>query len=153
MPVIDPAFMTTDFDIKAAVESINTAIRYTSASPWTGYNLGPFGPFGTAINSGNASVLETYVRDFGSSAFHAVGTAAISSTSAAFGVVNPDLTVKGVTGLRVVDASVFVSVFFEFGANFQTVTNSLQPFIPSCHTQGPIYLLAERASDLIKAAA
>ncbi|PPQ97820.1 hypothetical protein CVT26_012921 [Gymnopilus dilepis] len=134
MPAIDPAFMTTDFDIKAAVESINTAIRYTSASPWSGYNLGPFGPFGTAISSGNASVLETYVRDFGTSAFHPVGTAAISSTKAAFGVVNPDLTVKGVTGLRVVDASVF-------------------PFIPSCHTQGTIYLLAERASDLIKAAA
>ena len=37
--------------------------------------------------------------------FHAVGTAAMSEYGASWGVLDPDLKVKGTTGLRVVDAS------------------------------------------------
>ena len=40
------------------------------------------------------------------SVFHAVGTAAISQRDASWGVLDPDLRVKGTKGLRVVDASV-----------------------------------------------
>jgi choline dehydrogenase-like flavoprotein len=39
---------------------------------------------------------------------HLVGSAAMSAPDADYGVVNPDLRVKGVTGLRIVDASVMV---------------------------------------------
>jgi choline dehydrogenase-like flavoprotein len=42
--------------------------------------------------------------------WHPVGSAAMTAKNAGFGVVNPDLTVKGVKGLRVIDASVFVSI-------------------------------------------
>ena len=41
----------------------------------------------------------------GCSVFHAVGTAAISRCDAPWGVLDPDLRVKGTAGLRVVDAS------------------------------------------------
>ncbi|KAF8332791.1 uncharacterized protein EI90DRAFT_2917798 [Cantharellus anzutake] len=46
------------------------------------------------------------------------------------GVVNPDLTVKGIKKLRVIDASIF-------------------PFIPAAHPQIPIYAIAELASEII----
>jgi choline dehydrogenase len=49
-------------------------------------------------------------------------------------VVGPDFRVKGVKGLRIVDASVF-------------------PFIPAAHATVPNYILAERAADIIKATA
>ena len=41
----------------------------------------------------------------GCSDYHGVGTAAMSSRGAQWGVLDPDLRVKGTTGLRVVDAS------------------------------------------------
>lgn len=63
---------------------------------------------------------------------HALGTAAMSPKNANYGVVDPDLRVKGAAGLRIVDASVL-------------------PKAPSAHTQAPVYIIAERASELIKA--
>jgi choline dehydrogenase-like flavoprotein len=64
--------------------------------------------------------------------WHAVGTASVSPRGAVWGVLDPDLTVKKTIGLSVVDAAAI-------------------PYVPTAHTQGPIYLWAERAADVIKA--
>jgi choline dehydrogenase-like flavoprotein len=55
----------------------------------------------------------------------------MSPRGASWGVVDPDMKVKGAIGLRVVDASVL-------------------PRVPTGHTQGPVYLMAERAAALIR---
>ncbi|KAF9075441.1 aryl-alcohol oxidase [Rhodocollybia butyracea] len=135
-PLINPAFLSTDFDIFAMRESVRTGIQFLKAPVWNGYILN--NPAILMVPGTNASFdassdeqLDDYIRNNTGSSAHAVGTAAMSRSDSDFGVVNPDFGVKGVRGLRVIDASVF-------------------PFVPSAHTQAPVYAISERASDIIK---
>ncbi|KDQ32953.1 hypothetical protein PLEOSDRAFT_1032666 [Pleurotus ostreatus PC15] len=127
-PLINPGFFTSDFDVFAMRSVVKMAKRFVGAAAWSGWVTGPAGDLAQANSD---EEIDEYVRRNSGSTCHAVGTAAMSAVDAPFGVVNPDLRVKGVRGLRVVDASVF-------------------PFIPAAHPQVPIYIVAERASDLIK---
>lgn len=91
-------------------ESVKTIKRFVAAPAFSDYVIGPFGtPFSTATTDAQ---IEDYVRGLTTTIFHPVGTAAMSSKLSKSGVVNPDLTVKGIEGLRIVDASVFVSNSF-----------------------------------------
>lgn len=58
------------------------------------------------------AMLGQFVRNNAASNGHPVGTASMSPFGASYGVVEPDLRLKGVTGLRVIDASVLVSTPF-----------------------------------------
>ncbi|KAJ8509457.1 hypothetical protein ONZ45_g8377 [Pleurotus djamor] len=126
-PIIDPGFLTSPLDVRIYREAYKAVHRFISAPVFDGYILGPFG-------EGNATTddeIDAYVRKYTTSVWHPVGTAAMSQVHSKSGVVNPDLTVKGVSGLRVVDASIM-------------------PYIVAAHTQAAVYVIAERASDLIK---
>lgn len=128
-------------------EAIKLAAHFFTAPAWKGYVIGPIGPLANATSD---DLLDQYVRNFTGTGAHPVGTAAMSSRNANYGVVNPDLLVKGVTGLRIVDASIMVSDLTVWIGVFAQ-TNSAQPFIPTAHTQAAVYIIAERAADLIKA--
>ena len=73
--------------------------------------------------------LATFVREHAQTAFHPVGTCRMDSDAA---VVDSELRVRGLDGLRVVDASVM-------------------PRIIRGHTHAPTVMIAERAADLIRA--
>ncbi|KAH9054134.1 aryl-alcohol-oxidase from pleurotus Eryingii [Lactarius vividus] len=127
-PIIDPAFISTDFDIFAITEAVKAAQRFMAASPWQGFVLGQFGNFENVTTD---EQIAAYARNNAATVFHPVGTAFMSAAGAKNGVVNPDLTVKNTVGLRVVDASIF-------------------PYIPSMHPQGSVYIIAERAAAIIR---
>jgi choline dehydrogenase-like flavoprotein len=73
--------------------------------------------------------LATFVREHAQTAFHPVGTCRMDSDAA---VVDSELRVRGLDGLRVVDASVM-------------------PRIIRGHIHAPTVMIAERAADLIRA--
>ncbi|KAF8888805.1 alcohol oxidase [Infundibulicybe gibba] len=129
-PIIDPGLLKTEFDRTVMREAIKSIKRFYAAPAWAGYVIGPANGLEKAVDDAS---IDKYVRDTAGSIFHPLGTASMSPKGAKTGVVDPDLRVKKVSGLRVVDVSVL-------------------PFEPSGHTQTPAYVIGERASDLIKAA-
>ena len=108
-PLIDPQFLTTEFDVIAMRECVRAIKRFVAAPAWADSVLSSFGP---QLSATSDSDIDEYVRGLAGTAFHPFGTAAMSSHLKP-GVVDHDLLVKGADGLRIVDASVFVS-FVQF---------------------------------------
>jgi choline dehydrogenase len=77
----------------------------------------------------DAELLD-FVRSSVVTLYHPVGTCAMGSDHRRGSVLDPELQVRGVTGLRVVDASVM-------------------PSVPRGNTNAPVIAMAERAADLI----
>ncbi|KAK7464989.1 hypothetical protein VKT23_006198 [Stygiomarasmius scandens] len=124
-PVINPNLLGSDFDMFTMRAAVLSARHFLTAPAWSDYVLSPL------VNATTDEELDTFIRNNTRTIFHPVGTAAMTPIDAGYGVVNPDLKVKGVENLRIVDASIL-------------------PFIPAAHTQVPVYIVAERASDIIK---
>ena len=123
-PLIDPQYLTTEFDVVAIRECVRAIKRFIAAPAWADYVLSPYG----SLSATSDSDIDEYARELVNTAYHPVGTAAMSSHSEP-GVVDPDLLVKGADGLRIVDASVFVScIELEIGKT----TYSIFCFVALC---------------------
>jgi choline dehydrogenase-like flavoprotein len=106
MPLIDPGMLNSAFDVQAFMESFKSASRFFGAPAWSDFVLNITGPIASATTDDE---LEEVIRASVFPSGHIVGTAAMSAKHADHGVVDPDLKLKHVSGLRVVDASVMVS--------------------------------------------
>ena len=127
-PEIQPNYLSTDCDRLTAARAIRLTRKIMAQSPMAKYAPEEFKPgpwFQTDLE------LAQGAGEIASTIFHPVGTARMGADEAS--VVDPELRVRGVDGLRVVDASVM-------------------PRITSGNTNSPTIMIAERASDLIKQA-
>ncbi len=112
MPLIDPNILTTDMDVFQLKEAIKMSFKYLSSPTWTSYIGDPVDSLADLVNSEfDDNAFNDFLRGTAFSAFHMVGSCAMSAEGHSWGVVNPDLRVKGLKGLRIVDASVLVSRF------------------------------------------
>ncbi|PPQ90236.1 hypothetical protein CVT25_012995 [Psilocybe cyanescens] len=127
-PIIDPALLASDEDMKVMIFALRQAFQFLTAPVWKNIVVGPI--FNLTAKSTDEQFM-SYIRQHTGTVFHPVGTAAMSAKNSHYGVVDPDLRVKGVTGLRIADASIF-------------------PFIPTAHPQAAVYVVGEKASDMIK---
>jgi choline dehydrogenase len=128
-PLIAPNYLSTDEDRKVAADSIRLTRRIV-ASP----ALAPYKPQehlpGVAFQTDEE--LAEAAGAIGTTIFHPVGTCRMGSADDGDAVVDNRLRVRGIAGLRVVDASVM-------------------PLITSGNTNSPTIMIAERASDMIRA--
>ncbi|KAK7052417.1 pyranose dehydrogenase 3 [Favolaschia claudopus] len=129
-PLIDAGLLQSDFDVFVIQEAIKMAQKFVTAPVWKGYILEQITP---PTNITTDSALRDFIRSTAGTSSHLAGSAGMSARNAGYGVVDPDLLLKGAVGVRIVDASVL-------------------PRIPSAHTQAATYVIAERGSDLIKQA-
>lgn len=137
--------LQNDLDIFTLREGIKRANQFYSAPTWQDSIIGPT----QDLENVTTAALDEIIRNSAGVGLHMVGSAAMSPRDATWGVVNPDLLVKGVDGLRIVDASVLVSPIFRV-AGVIIPSNLHKPFVPSAHTQAATYVVAERGADLIK---
>lgn len=126
-PAIQPKYLSTEYDRRIMIEGAKLARRIVASPSFSPYVLDEYKP-GRAVAS-DEQLLDA-IRNAGSSGYHPVGTCRMGSDDAA--VVDPQLRVRGVEGLRVVDASVM-------------------PVLVSGNTNAATLMIAEKAADLMRA--
>lgn len=107
MPLVNLGYLTHPFDILAFKEGIRIAKRWFEGPAYEGYITGFLGPDPDVLPEDE---FENALKERVSMWWHPVGTVSMSPKGAKYGVLDPDLRVKGVKGLRVVDASAIVSI-------------------------------------------
>ncbi|GAA2422719.1 GMC family oxidoreductase N-terminal domain-containing protein [Actinomadura vinacea] len=126
-PLIDPAYLADKADVDILVAGVRQARQIAATAPLADVVGGEWAP-GEQIDGDEA--LAGFVRHACATLFHPTSTCAMGASEDT--VCDPDLRVRGVEGLRVVDASVM-------------------PSVPRGNTNAPTIAIAERAADLIRA--
>lgn len=114
IPLVSPNLLNEEIDLLIVREAIKSARRFMAAPAWDGYVLGSLNN-----NATTDEEIDEFVRNNAVSFFHPVSTSSMSPKGAQYGVVDPDLLVKGVEGLRIVDASVIVRVLLHLGLKWR----------------------------------
>jgi choline dehydrogenase len=125
-PAIRPRYLSDAADREAIVAGLEFARRLCAAPALAPFRDAEVVP-GPAVNS--ADELLDYARRNGSTVYHAVGTCQMGIHARA--VVDDRLRVRGLGGLRVIDASVM-------------------PTITSTNTNATTIMIAEKGADLVR---
>ena len=118
-PLIDAGYLTDPSDLTRLVDALEVILDIAGQQPLAGRLGDRYELTGT-----DRSSLANWVAVKAETTYHPTSTAAIGA------VVDDELSVHGVSGLRVVDASVM-------------------PSVPRGNTNAPTIMVAERAADLI----
>jgi choline dehydrogenase len=125
-PVIDPNYLATDMDrrtMRDSVRMVRDIIRQKALGLYRGPEMMP----GAAVQTD--SEIDAFIREKGETIYHPVGTCRMGADDKS--VVDAELKVRGVAGLRVVDASVM-------------------PTLVGGNTNAPTIMIAEKAADMIR---
>ena len=117
-------FLTTDEDRQSMLAGMRMALAIAEQSALKAVERAPF----SVPESDSDADLMTFIKRVSQTVYHATSSCAMGS------VVDSELRVYGYEGLRVVDASVM-------------------PTVTRGNTNAPVMMIAERAADLIRAAA
>lgn len=128
-PVLRPNYLSAPSDMHLMLESAKLGRKIAETPPFRNLIEEEIWP-GARIQS--EEEMMAYIRAVGSTVYHPCGTNRMGADERS--VVDTNLKVRGVEGLRVVDASVF-------------------PLVPSSNIHPAVLMLAEKAADMVKRAA
>lgn len=126
-PFIRPNYLSTDEDQRVAVDSLRLVRHIVSMPALRKYRPEEYKP---GANLTTDEELLNGARDIGTTIFHPVGTAKMGIDSDPMAVTDGRLRVRGIEGLRVIDASVM-------------------PTITSGNTNSPTLMIAEKGAAMI----
>jgi choline dehydrogenase len=122
---IQPNFLAEPADLAALAQAVETITDLSETPAYRGLIASKVAPRGRLTRAERIA----FIRDACSTFFHTCGTCAMGTGEDA--VVDPLLRVRGVDGLRIADAAVI-------------------PIIPTCNTQAPVVMIAERAAAFLR---
>jgi choline dehydrogenase len=126
-PAIRPNYLSTPQDRQVAADSLRVTRRIAQMPALARLGAREIKP---GIEFQTDDELARLAGDIGTTIFHPVGTCRMGRADDPLAVVDPDLRVRGVAGLRIADASVM-------------------PTITSGNTNAPTLMIAERAAQQI----
>jgi choline dehydrogenase len=129
-PKITPNYLSTPEDRSVAAKALALTRTIVAAPALQKYTPEEFKP---GVHYRTEEELAKAAGDIGTTIFHPVGTCKMGRNDDPLAVVDSHMRVRGVHGLRVVDASVM-------------------PTITSGNTNSPTIMIAEKAAEWIKAA-
>ena len=127
-PLIDPNFFDHPDDMQRLVRGFRQ-MRAIMSQPALARLGGK--ELARSANATSDAEIERFIRAYGDTIYHPVGTCRMGPGD--MDVVAPDLRIHGLEGIRVVDASIM-------------------PRVVGGNTNAPVIMVAEKASDMIKAA-
>jgi len=128
-PVIHARYLTAPGDQHVMLAAARLARRLGRTAPFRDLVTEEMVP---PPDVDDDDALLAYIRETGTTVYHPCGTCRMGDDARA--VVDPQLRVRGVTGLRVVDASVM-------------------PLVPSTNIQPAVMMIAERAAEFMRGGA
>jgi choline dehydrogenase len=126
-PLIDVGFFTHPDDIATLVKGTQIGLDILQAKPFDAYR----GEMLYPVERNNPKQIEAFLRDHSDTEYHPCGTCKMGPLNDPLAVVDAQLRVHGVQGLRVVDTSIM-------------------PTLTGGNTTAPTIMIAEKAADLIR---
>ena len=126
-PIIQPNYLQAESDLNVGIEGVKFAreiLQQPLFNSVRGKRLWP------AEGADSDSALAEHIRRTSGTIYHPVGTCKMGKDNDKYAVVDGALRVRGLTGLRVIDASVI-------------------PLQITGHTNAPTIAIAEKAADLL----